>query len=965
MAMRFSFLTRRRARGLTSREKLLQLSQKDQVQVPLKKPRLGWLQRLGLGLGSFEPATPLYKTRYEDRPFLPEYGKSIYSALRAAVTGEPTEEIRERKSIADILVKEGMRGRPGKLDPADVLGLVGDIATDPVTWLTFGIGGATKISAKGGVKIGLSKSGQKFLSESLETAGKEIGEQAVKKEVARYALEEAPELLARGGIKFMGKTIVPQTTLKKAGLEKIGEKGLLTGGISTALDVSEKIPGIKKIVTPIRETGRGLFKPFAEIEKLPAQIGEEYRYGIFGKFAKGTRTEIQEAVENVGIIGKKTRKEFGREAGEVITEALETGVKTGEKSLDDIASWIKKSHEEIWQEESKRGLITTKTRNYMRHILSSEAKDSFQRGTLSPEFFKPIRVRLGAAKPRQLTGTIKEINKEFYPQLGYNLFEPDAFKAFALRKTESIKAIRTFDFLSNVSEEFGVPAKYTTKEIRTVGGKIVKKKIAPPIYKEGIKYIEPQATLLKGTLLPESIAKHIDETSRILFNDESTKNFLGFYDKALNIWKSSVTGWFPAFHTRNFLGATFNNFLAGVTNPGRYLQARKIISGADGNLITRTGKKYSFDQVRKLIKEEGILGQPGRMDVMRTTAEMVSPTITQKITRPPRFAMEFVENRVRTPLFIDRLIKGDSPAEAVKKVFKFHFDYSPEALTAFERGVAKRLIPFYTWTRNNVPLQFEMLGKQPGKYAGFFKGKRAIEKEVPAEKLAEEEKILPDWMKEMFVTRLPGEKPRYLQLDLPMEDLAKIPVTQSGRRELISLITPLLKVPTELYANRNFYFGSDIYDKDVPPELRTAKTEKWFHDLASSLPGVAKFLNLKKTKTRDYEAEKRTKTKQKLFKEVYEMDASKLHAIRGLLASRIYSTLKGATAPDLGITEKISRYLGGVPIRTLDIEREKGRKESQEEREAREILNYLKRHNIIPYETGSRRRKSRRFNFLQ
>ena len=46
---------------------------------------------------------------------------------------------------------------------------------------------------------------------------------------------------------------------------------------------------------------------------------------------------------------------------------------------------------------------------------------------------------------------------------------------------------------------------------------------------------------------------------------------------------------------------------------------------------------------------------------------------------------------------------------------KFLFDYMD--LTAFERKVMKRVFPFYTWLRKNIPLQISMLLKSPRTYA--------------------------------------------------------------------------------------------------------------------------------------------------------------------------------------------------------------------------------------------------------
>jgi len=69
----------------------------------------------------------------------------------------------------------------------------------------------------------------------------------------------------------------------------------------------------------------------------------------------------------------------------------------------------------------------------------------------------------------------------------------------------------------------------------------------------------------------------------------------------------------------------------------------------------------------------------------------------------------------------------DAARGAAMQVKKFLFDYTDEGLTEFEREGMKRIMPFYSWTRNNLPLQLEQLLKQPGKYAAVEKVRKGHE----------------------------------------------------------------------------------------------------------------------------------------------------------------------------------------------------------------------------------------------
>ncbi|MDD5220149.1 MAG: hypothetical protein PHV11_06265 [Candidatus Bipolaricaulis sp.] len=545
-------------------------------------------------------------------------------------------------------------------------------------------------------------------------------------------------------------------------------------------------------------------------------------------------------------------------------------------------------------------------------------------------FYKAVRA--GEEYKDALPLTIKEINDYMKAKHGVkNFFEPDAFKAFAIRKAEHIKYINTHKFLEATKARFGT-------RLDKVKETVV----------DGVRLVESTNPQLKGWLMPEPIVKHLDETLKVLTNEESMKGFVGLYDKALGIWKKNVTGMWPSFHTRNFIGGFFNNWLAGVRAIDN-IDAWKILNGSDDIIKTEIGTKYSGKQVLDLAERFWVRGQPGMMDVYRSVNQAVEEVTARNIKKigikasnAPRFAMEFVEDRLRLPLFINRLKKGYSPAEAAKDVFKFHFDYLPETgLTAFERLYMRRLVPFYVWTRNNVPLQIEQMMKQPGKYANLEKVRQSMFGEKEFKELAS----LPDWMQEMFIAPLPWKddagRTLWAQLDLPLEDINKLPINSSGIREIASMLTPFLKFPMERYFNKNMYFGGDIYNPDLPKELQTRKAT----DALKHLPSpIKKFLNFREVKYRDwkYKDEKRFITR-------YEMDAKKLHIISTFLG-RYYSTLSGTYDEDVPAEWKASRYVGGIPIRTFDIPEEQARKESEQERQVQEIMNWLKRHKVIPYE---------------
>lgn len=571
----------------------------------VEPPKLSLLQRLGRGLTAFEVGNALYQQRYEDKSFTKTYVSDLFKGVQSAVTGRENL-LTEKKTFKDIMVQEGMKDRPGKLDAVDLVGLAGDIIFDPLTWF--------------------------------------------------------------GG--FLGK-------------------GVATGVKATA-KASKKLPVVGKPIELGGEALAELFKPFNKIEKLGA-VGKSYR-SAFEKYAKGTRIEMNEFLDVVSQTAKGV-KHIPR-AGERITEAVEIGVKTGDNLLDEILEGMVKHQEKIKLIEKSKGILHHELPDYMHHALTPKAQEFLSSGGNLSQFLKPIRAKLGAAKARKISGTIKEINEQYQKKLGFNLFEEDAFKVFGKRGVDSIKALRTHDFLERVGVQFG-------------------KKTADDFIDEaGVKWVESSAPQLKGIRIPEAIKNHIDETQKILTNDESTKALLRLHDRVLNFWKGTVTGYFPAFHTRNAMGGMFNNWIAGLNDPSLYLKTErilgsKLVKAAPDNAVaitTKAGEKITYKALRKLIKEYGVTGQTGYLDTFKYLQHEISPTIGSRIAKAPQKFMGHIEDRIRIPLFVDGLRKGLNAEDAARQVLKFQFDYMPEGFTAFEKNIMKRLIPFYC-----VPSESEIL----------------------------------------------------------------------------------------------------------------------------------------------------------------------------------------------------------------------------------------------------------------
>ena len=865
--------------------------------------------------------------------------------------------IKEKISPSEVLFKDTEEERKF-FSVKGIAALATDILLDPVTYLTFGTGGATKIITKTGAKIAVTKSGKKLLSRAIKAgASRKTAGYALARAIKEGGEEAAKKYIAKSGLKFMGKQIIPRKVFTVAGTPLKWTLG--------------KIPGFNKAAKIFEKA----FKPFAEINAMPAKLGGKAVYqGAETNFIKTLRWQQTKTWDEWLKKVKPFYKQKGKDVGKSIAWKLESKKLTGDIMVDGLIKTMKKESSEMLKLEKLTGKKIGEVSGYVRHYLTPEARDWIGRGgNLFSTIPKPLRATLASSNKRKITGAIREINTQFKLTTGskFNFFEPDAIKAFAMRKAEHIRFINTSAFMERL-KGFGMKATYKN-------GKLV------PTFKEGVEFLEVTTPQLKGTIFPKAIAKHMNQAQKALTDEGTLKGIVNLYDKGLAIWKGTVTGYFPAFHTRNFIGGFFNNWLAGVKNISRYKQwddiergKNKLYRRGKNKLYkTKLGEEIKGSEIFRQGELQGVFGQAGQMDVARNVSKEIDALgaklpkkIWNKTLNPhsgyPRVAMEYVENHLRGPLFLDRVLKGDSYEEAARWVFKYHFDYMPEGLTGFERTVMRRMIPFYVWMRNNIPLQIEQMLKQPGKYAGLEK----IRKHFMGKEGEAEMKDLPEWMREQFITKLPFlnkmGKSLWLQLDLPLEDVAKLPISASGIRELVSALTPLLKYPIERYTNKDLYFGSEIYPEELKnyPEFQTRKlAEGVGKGLDKILPSpLKKFLNFKETKYRDYTKEKETGTKKKLFLTRYEMDAKKLHFLRSAFG-RFYSTIGQIFDPEMKSkfgAIKMSRLLGGVPVRPFDVEEEKEMRNWEQETEFQAILNYLKKHGEVPYKEPGRKKKRRK-----
>ena len=198
----------------------------------------------------------------------------------------------------------------------------------------------------------------------------------------------------------------------------------------------------------------------------------------------------------------------------------------------------------------------------------------------------------------------------------------------------------------------------------------------------------------------------------------------------------------------------------------------------------------------------------------RTTAELtdlqkkVNALANLKYLQVSGDAADLSENYIRMAAFISGAKKfGISDGGTAASLFTkaLQFDYAD--LSPFERDVLKNIIPFYTWSRHNVPLQFNALLSQPGKFNKISNAQNELQIQFGSQgDSGDMANVVPEWMRDKFgfIAGSSMGNPLVLGINTPASDLNTFLAFGSGKagvgkvtQQIISSANPLAKAVIE------------------------------------------------------------------------------------------------------------------------------------------------------------------------
>lgn len=262
------------------------------------------------------------------------------------------------------------------------------------------------------------------------------------------------------------------------------------------------------------------------------------------------------------------------------------------------------------------------------------------------------------------------------------------------------------------------------------------------------------------------------------------------------------------------LGLPGTSMLKHMTGPLGDLVSHPIQSIKEGGL-NPFGVRGTINPV-EAIKTRG---QPGTIFDRAKVEET-----TNKIFKAGENANDAVEFVNRAAPYIHLRRRGWSPQQAAARVKQLQFNY--REASPFERRIARRLIPFYSFLRKNFEQQVRFLFEAPGgKTAQTIRAMNVAREEGPGEK-----GYVPRYLAESLSFKLPGQDNQattkfYSQSGLfPIEEALNrymfrdgLPDLKRTSEKFLAQSHPAIQGPLEKLTGRQFWSGRNLTDLHSMP----------------------------------------------------------------------------------------------------------------------------------------------------
>ena len=737
---------------------------------------------------------------------------------------------RENIRFKDVLERKGIESGANTL-----IGLSGDILLDPAILLA---GPAFKAVGKG---ISFGVGGVARVSEAIApVASRRLFESVIKPGARLFSKKAFAAEAERDLINLIDLEVGRFQLTRRAIMVEEGQARELavTLAAKTGMSVDELLPIVSRQIEA--KTGAQLAFPFGSLNES-AKIVKTGQLPLFADDAvAGEFDALRDAL---------------RSGDQLDLPALPDEAQRG---IAGLITSLKQRLENILMREGQLGMranrLDDSTVDYLTHLVTPEARNllvklpgfvghgrrynprhASQLARTLTEDYAPIKKAIEQGG----TADISTLNRlwrsgELFPQLGpqnFDLLSTDPFLLTAVRRIRGEKALTDAIILQKaaLNPAMARPAAE-----------------APEYYRILRLPDDPRFAGLHGLLnrfrFDPEVAGHLEQTFARTALPEGVDTFVKIWDTVQGMWKGITLAPFPAYHTRNVVGNMWNNYLAGMgPETGHfYIKALRLQRQTLGEGLTLGGRFYSTKQLTTLLEDYAVPGRGffiGELEPAIIKGLGGAPLTAEDIPGLGRIvkigtrAGGKLEDNSRIAHFLWQLDKGAKPMDAALSVKKYLFDYV-QGLTDFEKGIMRRVFPFYSWTRFNVPLQMQAIVSNPRPFVRLSELVQTARThgvagqpdfQTQAAQLRNEDKeLVPRFVKEgvgIPVRMTPEGDPEYFLLGgwLPAADLQAL--TASGFFDRVKdLLSPLIKQPIEQLTNYDMFIDQKI--EEFPGETK-------------------------------------------------------------------------------------------------------------------------------------------------
>jgi hypothetical protein len=534
--------------------------------------------------------------------------------------------------------------------------------------------------------------------------------------------------------------------------------------------------------------------------------------GVTSNLAQSARSNMTDAFKafrkQVVDISHGVSKEDARLLQRYTSEGIDIGTvvdgPAGER-LQEVQNAIRELNQEMWEQELqagiRKGAKAVKAENYAYYHI----KGRVTHGSSKERF-------LEARKQAFLkNGNHVGFGVEAAKKAGLKV-EEDIFKNLLYRKAKQGRQLTRHYFRVDLVNHFGIRTRSSVSEARTKGLKEVAEKDLPA----GIELKPGERIVIDSDI--EKVYKDFSE----MLKRGADEDILWVVDKMTRFFKIANTLPYPAFHVRNMISDFFMGAMDGV-KPKDYTDITSKWFKRGTSTIKIGGEDMAYMDLLGLYEKHAASGTFMDTDInIFSKRADVEKTVPQVIGDPrnwPQGLVKMSEKREDWGRLVhfkraldDELtaakLKYKDPQRAldaavqaaVFRVNKYKFDYS--ALTRAEKGVMKRVMPFYTYLRKAAPTILEAALISPshmGKVQNF------LENYAPSED-GNRNMLLPDYLeKGGFAQLTDGDSPYgFTASVLPtniFKDLSTNPVDK---------LTPLIQGLFEAKSKKDTFTGKKI-----------------------------------------------------------------------------------------------------------------------------------------------------------